>query len=408
MASAKEAPRYSRAIREKVVVNPIQEYFNYIAQLPELTENQEVFLSQQIERGRVAKTILSLIYPQERLLWDTPNLPLALVGQKESARIQQESVLGYLKELGLSEDDVEVITTETTEKINKRKGKFVVGRQQLSLHKVNIVKELGVRDPNHITEKVSIQTFRQLIQQAEDARQKFLESNLKLVVSITKKHADRENPLLDLIQEGSLPLSKVLDRYEWWKEVKFSGYAWKSIDGHIINYIKENKSLIRVPPATTNRFNKTLARISAGKKRLEQLGVDPTPQELAEAAGIPLKRLQEILAFTTTTNPLSLDKPLVNRQGNKFSAKDLIPTEEESVENQVVRKIKSEEARRVFAEVLTERELTVLYLRFGLEMTQEKVAELLGITRERIGQIERGTLKKLQKPENIKKFENWI
>lgn len=408
MTSAKELPQYTaRVERPTIVVDAVAQYRKDLKSIPELRKREEIFLAQQIERGRVAKTIFSLTYRQKESPHDTSNLPL--VGQKGCADIKQESALQYLQELGLSEEEVEVVTKETAANINNIKPEYVAGQKELFVKQVKTVESLRIKDPDSIKKKVGVQILEILIQQATEARQKIFLSNLKLVVKIAGKHANRQN-FLDVIQEGNLAMSNVLDKYEWWQQNSFSTYAWYSIDGHIRNYIKEHKSLIRVPPAVIGRFN--ITKVLTRKAELQQLtGAEPTLEELAKATGIPIEKLGEIISLTKTIYSIeSLDMPLIDREGKEYDISEhlVVAIPEESVEEQVERKIKIAAVRDALAEVLTEREIKVLQLRFGLELTQEEITKEMGVTRERVGQIERKALRKLQEPNNRKKLEDWI
>lgn len=310
----------------------------------------------------------------------------------------EDPVRVYLKEIGkvpLLSADEEIELAQNmedgavaTEKINVLKGRLD-----------------GASEEEKAEIKEEIKTLQRDVDKGADAKKRLAEANLRLVVSIAKRYVGRGMLFLDLIQEGNLGLIKAVEKFDYKKGYKFSTYATWWIRQAITRAIADQARTIRIPVHMVETINK-LIRVS--RQLLQELGREPSPEEIAKEMSMPVERVREILKISQ--EPVSLETPIGEEEDSHlgdFIKDDNVPVPADAAAFTLLK----EQLEEVLG-TLTEREQKVLTLRFGLEdgraRTLEEVGKEFNVTRERIRQIEAKALRKLRHPSRSRKLKDYL
>ncbi|WP_308800578.1 RNA polymerase sigma factor RpoD [Agathobacter sp.] len=310
----------------------------------------------------------------------------------------EDPVRMYLKEIGkvpLLSADEEIELAQNMED------------RAVATEKINVLKGRidGASEEEKAEIKEEIKTLQRDVDKGADAKKRLAEANLRLVVSIAKRYVGRGMLFLDLIQEGNLGLIKAVEKFDYKKGYKFSTYATWWIRQAITRAIADQARTIRIPVHMVETINK-LIRVS--RQLLQELGREPSPEEIAKEMNMPVERVREILKISQ--EPVSLETPIGEEEDSHlgdFIKDDNVPVPADAAAFTLLK----EQLEEVLG-TLTEREQKVLTLRFGLEdgraRTLEEVGKEFNVTRERIRQIEAKALRKLRHPSRSRKLKDYL
>ena len=326
---------------------------------------------------------------------------------------QMEQVFEYLEAKGIDvlrinsdtddDDDMEVILSDEDEVDMEKIDLSVPDGISIEDPVRMYLKEIGKVPLLSAEEEVEL--AKRMAEGDEEAKKRLAEANLRLVVSIAKRYVGRGMLFLDLIQEGNLGLIKAVEKFDYQKGFKFSTYATWWIRQAITRAIADQARTIRIPVHMVETINK-LIRVS--RQLLQELGREPTPEEIAEELDMPVERVREILKISQ--EPVSLETPIGEEEDSHlgdFIQDDNVPVPAEAAAATLLKEQLDEGL-----DTLTEREQKVLRLRFGMNdgraRTLEEVGKEFDVTRERIRQIEAKALRKLRHPSRSRKLRDYL
>ena len=311
----------------------------------------------------------------------------------------EDPVRMYLKEIG----KVPLLSAEEEIELAKKMEAGAVAEEKISLLKTRMQESEDDAEKEEI--KAEIKELQKEVDWGDDAKKRLAEANLRLVVSIAKRYVGRGMLFLDLIQEGNLGLIKAVEKFDYRKGYKFSTYATWWIRQAITRAIADQARTIRIPVHMVETINK-LIRVS--RQLLQELGREPSLEEIAAEMNMPVDRVREILKISQ--EPVSLETPIGEEEDSHlgdFIKDDNVPVPADAAAFTLLK----EQLEEVLG-TLTEREQKVLTLRFGLEdgraRTLEEVGKEFNVTRERIRQIEAKALRKLRHPSRSRKLKDYL
>ena len=311
----------------------------------------------------------------------------------------EDPVRMYLKEIG----KVPLLSADEEIELAQKMEAGSVAVEKIPLLKERLAETGDEQEKEEI--QAEIKALQLDVDRGSDAKKRLAEANLRLVVSIAKRYVGRGMLFLDLIQEGNLGLIKAVEKFDYRKGYKFSTYATWWIRQAITRAIADQARTIRIPVHMVETINK-LIRVS--RQLLQELGREPTPEEIAEETKMPVERVREILKISQ--EPVSLETPIGEEEDSHlgdFIKDDNVPVPADAAAFTLLK----EQLEEVLG-TLTEREQKVLTLRFGLEdgraRTLEEVGKEFNVTRERIRQIEAKALRKLRHPSRSRKLKDYL
>ena len=393
----KDAPKKKSTRRAKTEENPAEE--------PTEVKTTEDILNELMEKAKKSGKITTKeIATLEEKGVDAESITKfydALEANKIEIDISDDDAVPILDDIDMPEieelNEIEEVTEEEMAEVKVDDSYSTDDPVRMFLKEIGKVPLLTAEEEVELAIRMS--------QGDEEAKRRMTEANLRLVVSIAKRYVGRGMLFLDLIQEGNLGLIKAVEKFDYTKGYKFSTYATWWIRQAITRAIADQARTIRIPVHMVETINKVI-RVS--RQLLQELGHDPSAEEIAAEMGMPVDKVREILKIAQ--EPVSLETPIGEEEDSHLG--DFIPDEDASEPSEAASFSLLKEQLMEVLDTLTPREKKVLELRFGIvdgrTRTLEEVGKEFNVTRERIRQIEAKALRKLRHPSRSKKLRDFL
>ena len=393
----KDAPKKKSTRRAKTEENPAEE--------PVEVKTTEDILNELMEKAKKSGKITTKeIAALEEKGVDAESITKfydALEANKIEIDISDDDAVPILEDIDMPEieelNEIEEVTEEEMAEVKVDDSYSTDDPVRMFLKEIGKVPLLTAEEEVELAIRMS--------QGDEEAKRRMTEANLRLVVSIAKRYVGRGMLFLDLIQEGNLGLIKAVEKFDYTKGYKFSTYATWWIRQAITRAIADQARTIRIPVHMVETINKVI-RVS--RQLLQELGHDPSAEEIAAEMGMPVDKVREILKIAQ--EPVSLETPIGEEEDSHLG--DFIPDEDASEPSEAASFSLLKEQLMEVLDTLTPREKKVLELRFGIvdgrTRTLEEVGKEFNVTRERIRQIEAKALRKLRHPSRSKKLRDFL
>ena len=407
----------------KQVISQLDEVWKYYGKVQKLRDHQASRKLKLPEVKRLEKNEVLYKDAIRNINFNSRQIELMcdeLFNHKEKIDLTFGKMDSNLKSLHLSTEEMDEMFTKLRTASSKKE-KEKIGKQistksghrisianrffeKIELNRVSIATMIDRTTLTLDDFEVEVKNLKLVERKVKSAKSQLVEANLRLVISIAKKYTNRGLQFLDLIQEGNIGLMKAVDKFEYRRGYKFSTYATWWIRQSITRAIADQARTIRIPVHMIETINK-LSRISRAK--VQELGREPTADELSEDLGMPLYKVRKVLKIAK--EPISLDTPIGDDEDSQL--KDFIADEHATDPGEATVSSNMGEKTRDALKTLTKREENVLRLRFGIDSAKDHTLEEVGqdfeVTRERIRQIEAKALRKLRHPTRSKLLKSF-